>query len=240
MANKACDRLSELAWEIKQFGQYDLHKAFYRTLRDEFPLSAQVVVRLNAKVADAYKIDHKVCREFRKYGSISYDLRILSWNMDKSFASIWTLAGRQKIAFVCGDHHRELLAFQRGETDLVYRDKEWFLFTTVDVPDQQENKALEWIGVDLGLVTIAHTSDGERFSGSTVNNNRARNVRLRRKLQQGHERRKAVDEATKAQRATLRSRHEPHNFEEDSWCCTTHRTRDRSGGSEWYPCPGKG
>jgi len=74
-ANKACDRLSELAWEAQEFGQYSLHKAFHRTIRDEFPLSAQVVVRLNAKVADAYKIDQKVQRQFRTHGSISYDLR---------------------------------------------------------------------------------------------------------------------------------------------------------------------
>jgi hypothetical protein len=93
-----------------------MHKAFYRTIRDEFPLSAQVVVRLNSKVADAYKIDQKSQREFRKHGSICYDPRILSWKMDQGFASIWTLDGRQKIPFVCGDHHRELLAFQRGET----------------------------------------------------------------------------------------------------------------------------
>ena len=145
-----------------------MHKSFYRIIRDEFPLSAQVVVRLNSKVADAYKIDQKVQREFRKHGSISYDLRILSWNMDKGFASIWTLDGRQKIPFVCGDHHRELLAFQRGETDLVYRDKEWLLFTAVDVPDQKERVALGWIGVDMGIVSIAETSDGERFAGSTV------------------------------------------------------------------------
>jgi putative transposase len=80
--------------------------------------------------------------------------------MDKGFASIWTLDGRQKIPFVCGDHHRELLAFQRGETDLVYRNKEWFLFTTVEVPDEKEQQALEWIGVDMGIVSIAQTSDG--------------------------------------------------------------------------------
>jgi putative transposase len=183
MANAACDRLSQLAWEAQEFGQYAMHQAFYRTIRDEFALSAQVVVRLNSKVADAYKIDQKAQREFRKHGSICYDLRILSWNMDKGFASIWTLDGRQRIPFVCGDHHRELLAFQRGETDLVYRNKEWFLFTTVDVPDQKEQQVLEWIGVDMGIVSIAQTSDGARFAGSTVNSRRSRNARLRRKLQ---------------------------------------------------------
>ena len=104
--------------------------------------------------------------------------------MDKGFASIWTLDGRQKIPFVCGDHHRELLAFQRGETDLVYRGQRMVpCLPTVEVPDQKERMALEWIGVDMGIVSIAETSDGERFAGSTLNSRRARNARLRRKLQ---------------------------------------------------------
>ena len=76
--NAACNRLSGLAWEAKQFGQYSLHKRFYRQIRDEFPLSAQVVVRLNAKVADAYKLAQDTRREFRPRGSIAYDARILS------------------------------------------------------------------------------------------------------------------------------------------------------------------
>jgi IS605 OrfB family transposase len=196
-ANQACDRLSELAWEAKEFRQFPLHRRFYRTIRDEFSLSAQIVVRLNAKVADAYKLDRNVCRTFRKHGSISYDVRILSWNMAESFASIWTLDGREKIPFVCGDYHRELLKFQRGETDLVYRDKKWFLFTTVNVPDSEEIKTIDWIGVDLGLAAIAHTSDGERFSGATVTSKRARNVRLRCKLQK---------KGTKAAKRLLRRR----------------------------------
>jgi IS605 OrfB family transposase len=183
MANAACNRLSELAWREKVFGQYSLHKRFYRQIREEFPLSAQVVVRLNAKVAGAYKSSQDAQRPFRPHGSIAYDLRILSWSLEQSSVNIWTLEGRQRIPFLCGDHHRQLLAFERGETDLVYRDKKWFLFTTVNVPDRQEREALEWIGVDLGLVSIAHTSDGTRFAGAQLNSRRARNARLRRKLQ---------------------------------------------------------
>jgi putative transposase len=183
MANAACNRLSELAWIAREFGQYSLHKLFYRQLRKEFPLSAQVVIRLNAKVADSYKLDQERQRKFRKHGSISYDERILSWKMDKSLVNIWTVEGRQKIPFVCGERQRELLRCQRGETDLVYRDGLWFLFTTVEVADQQEREALDWIGVDLGIVMIAETSDGTRFAGSHINSRRARNARLRRKLQ---------------------------------------------------------
>lgn len=181
--NAACNRLSGLAWEAGEFGQYSLHKRFYRQLRDEFPLSAQVVVRLNAKVADAYKLDQEAKRTFRTHGSIAYDLRILSWRQDKSLVNIWTLAGRQRVPFTCGNPHRELSAFQHGESDLVYRDGNWFLFTTVNVPHEQEQKVQAWIGVDPGLVSIAHTSDGTKYSGAQVNNRRARNVKLRRKLQ---------------------------------------------------------
>ena len=73
--------------------------------------------------------------------------------------------GWQTFDSVHMEHHRELLNFQLGETDLVYRDKEWFVFTTVDVPDQKEREAIEWMGVDMGIVSIAETSDGARWNG---------------------------------------------------------------------------
>jgi putative transposase len=181
--NEGCNWLSEKAWEAKEFRQFPLHRLCYKDLRAQFSLSAQVVIRLIAKVADAYKLDHDRKRSFRPHGSISYDDRVLSWNMAESRVSIWSRDGRLVIPFVCGERQRELLAFQRGETDLVYRDGFWFLFTTVDIPDVKEYEALDWIGVDLGIVNIATTSDGTKFAGATINSRRARNARLRQKLQ---------------------------------------------------------
>lgn len=183
VANAACNRLSQIAWESKQFGQFKLHKLAYHQIRQEFPLSAQMVVRLNAKVADAYKLDQQRQRTFRKHGSIAYDERILSWNLTESRVSIWSVEGRLAIPFVCGEQQRELLAFQRGETDLVFRDGNWFLLTTVDLPEAKKRAALDWIGVDLGIVTIAQTSDGVRYAGGHLNGLRIRHHRLRKKLQ---------------------------------------------------------
>ena len=79
-------------------------------VRAKFALSAQIVVRCIAKVADAYKIDNKTKRSFRPHGAISYDSRVLSYNLEKSRVSIWTLGGRQAIPFVCNERQRELLA----------------------------------------------------------------------------------------------------------------------------------
>jgi IS605 OrfB family transposase len=181
-ANAACDWISDIAWSSRTFRQFAIHKLAYHDCRAGFPeLSSQVVVRCIAKVTDAYKLDRDRKRSFRPLGAISYDSRILSWVGDT--ASIWTVDGRQRIPFVCGAHQRELLKFDRGETDLVFRQGKFYLFVSVDVPDTEERKVLGWLGVDVGVVNIATTSDGQNFSGSHLNNLRHRSFRLRKKLQ---------------------------------------------------------
>ena len=182
-ANAAADRLSELAWNAGEFRRFPLHKLGYRTLRDEFPLSSQVVCLLTAKVADAYKLDRAVQRRFRPHGSIAYDLRILSINVTALTVNIWTVNGRQKMPFVCGAREIALLAYPRGESDLILRGKEWYLNITVEVPEEKEIEAVDVLGIDLGIVEIAHDSDGRNYSGSTLNKVRHRNRSLRRKLQ---------------------------------------------------------
>jgi IS605 OrfB family transposase len=181
--NAACNRLSQLAWDKKEFRRFPLHKIFYRQIRDEFPLTAQVVCLLNAKVADGYKLDKKVQRSFRKHGSIAYDSRILSLNLIPSTVSIWTVKGRAKMSFVCGDKQRVLLAYPRGEADLILRKQKWFLNITVEVPEEKEIEAVDVLGVDLGIVEIAVDSDGNKYSGAKLNKIRHRNRALRRKLQ---------------------------------------------------------
>lgn len=182
-ANGAANRLSQLAWEAKEFRRFPLHKAFYHQIRSEFPLSAQIVCLLNAKVADAYKLDRKVQRLFRKHGSIAYDSRVLALNLVASTASIWTVDGRSKMPFVCGGKQRALLAYPRGESDLIVRKGKWFLNITVEVPEDREIEAVDCLGVDLGIVEIAYDSDGTNYSGSHLNKVRNRNRSLRRKLQ---------------------------------------------------------
>jgi putative transposase len=180
--NEACDWLSTKAWDTQVFRQFALHKLVYYDARGAFPdLSSQMVVRCTAKVADAYKLDKKSLRTFRPLGSIAYDARLLSWKGDT--ANLWTLSGRQVVPFVCGEHQRELLACERGESDLVLRGGKFYLFVTVDVPDTKERKVLGWIGVDVGIVNVATTSDGVNFSGAHLNRLRTRANRLRRKLQ---------------------------------------------------------
>jgi IS605 OrfB family transposase len=165
------------------FSQYPIQKIVYHAIKVKFKLSAQAVIRAISKVADAYKLDKKVKRVFRKHGVMTYDARILSYNFKKKIASIWTIEGRMKIPFVCGEHQAKLLSYQRGESDLVVAKSGFYLLATCDIEDPPEKDVDGFIGIDLGIVNIATDSTGEYFSGEVIEKNRQRLQRLRGKLQ---------------------------------------------------------
>ena len=183
VANAAANYVSEVAWETKTFRQYDLHHACYYAVRERYELSAQMTVRLLAKVADAYKLDRKAQRRFHPHGSIAYDNRILAWKLAAQTVSIWTVEGRQTIPFVAGERQLALLPFMQGEADLVYRRGEFYLHQVCEVDEPPVEDVDEFLGVDLGIVNIATDSDGTVHSSRTMNNVRYRHRRLRAKLQ---------------------------------------------------------
>jgi putative transposase len=180
-ANVAANAVSAVAWHEQTFGQFMIHKLTYAETRATSGLSAQVVVRLIAKVADAYKLDKARLRRFAPLGSLAYDDRILRYRTDE--VSIWTVAGRQTIPFVCGQRQHALLAQRQGESDLVYRDGTWFLYATANVIEEPLAEVSDMVGIDLGIVNIATDSDGRIYSGAHLTGLRHRHRRLRQRLQ---------------------------------------------------------
>lgn len=184
LANGACNYLSERAWEARTWGQYALHKLAYYDTRERFPdLSSQIVVRCIARVADAYKLDRKTMRTFRPLSAIAYDDRILRWYMDKSTVSIWSVAGRLHIPFVCGEHQRQLLQSQQGQSDLILRKGKWYLHTVCNIEEPELIEPEGVLGIDLGIVNLATDSDSTVYSGEIVEKNRRIHAHRRRNLQ---------------------------------------------------------
>jgi putative transposase len=183
MANAACNDVSSIAWKTKIFKTFPLQQIVYTSIRETYALGAQMAVRCIAKVADGYKLDKRGQRTFKTHGAIAYDTRNLTWHVDQSRVSIWSIAKRLNIPFVCGDYHQTLLAGQRGETDLVYRKGKWFLYTTCDVEADTPIGIEDYLGVDVGIQNIACDSDGTVYSATHVLNVRHRYRRLRKKLQ---------------------------------------------------------
>jgi IS605 OrfB family transposase len=181
-ANECCDWISQQAWAAQQFRQFDIHRIVYRAAREKFALSSQVVVRCIAKVADSYKLDRKTLRTFRPTGAIAYDARILTWHTDEQSVSLWSIGGRLRIPFLAGAHQLALLARQKGESDLTFRNGTFYLAATCEV-EEPAPRADGFLGVDLGIANIASDSDGASYSGAAVKSVRHRQRRLRTKLQ---------------------------------------------------------
>ncbi len=180
-ANAACNAISEAAWNAGVFKQFGIHKLMYYDTKEAFGLSAQLVVRCIAKVADAYKLDRKTKCTFKPHGAVAFDDRILSYKADA--VSIWTVQGRQTIPFVCGERQRSLLAHRVGESDLVFARGNWYLLTTADIAEEERQSVDDVLGIDLGVTNIATDSDGAIHQARTIKNVRYRHRRLRRKLQ---------------------------------------------------------
>lgn len=179
-ANKLCNTISQVAWETKTFNVHKLHHLVYYRFKEIYNLSSQILIRCIAKVVDSYKLDRKVKREFRPLGSIGYDNRILTYKSN-DIVSIWTIGGRSKIPFIC--HNPNYLPYIKGEADLVYKKGKFYLFQTVDIPEDEVENIEEFIGVDFGLTDLVVTSDGIKHTGEWLNDYREKRQRIRSSVQ---------------------------------------------------------
>lgn len=182
--NLACNYISQIAFDSKTLGKIGIQKLCYYEIREKFGLSSQMVVRAIGKVSESYKVDKKTLHTFKETGAMVYDQRILSFD-GLEIVSILTLEGRIKVPMVLGNYHQGIMQGKRvrGQADLILQDGVFYLLLVVELPEPPKMDTKEFLGVDLGVVNIATTSDGKEFSGSAVRGIRYRHAALRKKLQ---------------------------------------------------------
>ncbi|MPY49254.1 RNA-guided endonuclease InsQ/TnpB family protein [Streptomyces acidicola] len=204
--NEAATWASGVAFEKGVKSNFAMREHTYRQIKARWGLGAQAAQHVIKKTCDAYatlKANLKAGNlgrpgskryrravekpvAFRPEGAQPYDDRMLSWQIDRRRISIWTTAGRVKdVAFTASPEQMATLAlYRKGESDLLRRDGMWFLNATCDVPEAPLNTApVDFLGVDLGIVNIATTSDGQIMAGRELNRVRTRERTLRTKLQ---------------------------------------------------------
>ena len=131
---------------------------------------------------DTYTVDRSIFHEFREYGSIVYDQRVMSFKgMDE--VSLNTIKGRIRIPVTIGKCGEIPLDRMRGQCDLVRKHKLFYLMVSVDVPEQPVIEPENVIGVDMGIVNISVDSTGKYYSGDGIKEVRERNSDLRSRLQ---------------------------------------------------------
>jgi putative transposase len=180
--NAAASFAAKVGFEAGVFSQPSIHKLAYAEIRERFGLSAQMAVRAIGKAVEVFKRDKETCPAFEPRGAITYDERILSFKgLDK--VSLWTLSGRMVFPLVYGEYQGQRFDRIKGQVDLVYRGGMFFLYATVELPDEAPIEVKDFLGVDLGIVNIATDSDGNTHTGGSVEKVRHRRHGSRRSYQ---------------------------------------------------------
>jgi IS605 OrfB family transposase len=182
--NEAATWLAGIAFEHQCANKVELQKLTYYELRARFNLPADTAIRCIAQVVEAYKRDKTIQPAFRQHAAVPFSMGKNIGFKGPDRVSISTLTGRVVIPFLMGKYQAERFGFAHGQADLVLRqDGKWFLLVTVDLPERTPLPISDFIGVDLGVVNLATTSDAETYTGDNVEACRSRYQRRRQRLQ---------------------------------------------------------
>ena len=182
--NEAATWLAGVAFAQQCANKVALQKLAYYELRERFGLPADTAIRCIAQVVEASKRDKTVAPAFRPHAAVPFSMRKNLSFKGPDRVSIQTLTGRVVVPYLMGMYQAQRFGFAHGQADLVLRrGGKWFLLVTVDVPEDTRIPVSDFIGVDLGVVNLATTSDGATHSGDTIEACRTRYAKRRQRLQ---------------------------------------------------------
>jgi len=180
--NAACDDISRDAYESKTFNKIKLQHRLYYRIREQYRLPAQLAIRAISKVIEGYRVERRHLHVFDPRGAMVYDQRIMSLKgLDK--VSLATIEGRETIPLLVGDYARLEQRALRGQADLLYIKKEFYLCLIYEQQEEPPFTPEDYLGVDLGIVKLASTSDGLSYSGEEVDAVREHYTRVKAGLQ---------------------------------------------------------
>ncbi len=180
--NKAATFVGEAAFEKQTTNYFEIRRTYYREVRDKFGLSSQQATLAIKSACDAYKKDKQRKVRFRPLAGIPFDARMMGFKGGNR-VSLLTLSGRTLVPMVVGNYQDERMPKAKGQCYLVYRNRKWLLFVTIEVSEDAAGNPNDFIGVDFGIEVIAADSDGNTHSGESVEKVRRKHNLQRKRLQ---------------------------------------------------------
>jgi IS605 OrfB family transposase len=183
--NRACNTLSELAFQRDLHRKYDIHHQGYRLIREETSLPSQHVINAIAKVSAVYTRDSNKWHRFKPHSSVRYDARSMTLRPDCQTVSL-AVCHKDRITGRLQMSARMRKQFQQGElgsAELVYRKGNFYLHISITIPAPEVKQPQGSLGVDLGFNRVAVTSDNKFHTAKNIRHKKACYKRTRRSLQ---------------------------------------------------------
>jgi len=159
----------------------------YKEIRARFGLSANLAVRVCARVAANRKTARQKNRKVKAFKptAADYDRRIFEHREVDNLVSLTTVDGRERIALDLGNYQAGKLKGQKPTSAQLckHRDGQFYVHIQVKSEPPVPQRADGVMGVDLGRSDIAMTSEGESWSGKEIQQKRDRFARTRASLQ---------------------------------------------------------
>lgn len=170
----------DAAWQNKVKHAFKLQPLVYKKLK-EFGLQAQLAItciRQACGMVKKAKTKPKINKVSMRYNFPR------SASIKNNVLSIATVDGRVKIPFTMPECYKEYFSWDIKESLLnIYKGKCYFLFTFAkEVHSEGSDVQSEFLGVDLGVNTLAVTSD-KRFYGKRIKQLRVKRDKLVSQLQ---------------------------------------------------------
>jgi putative transposase len=164
-----------------------LQSLCYREIRARFGLSSNLAQQVCRRLAGARKVARQKNRPVKAFkgGFATYDARIFSFREKDWTVSLTTVEGRERFELAIGRYQREQLAGSnpKSATLVKRRDGSYYIQICVEKKPPKQQDTDKVIGVDLGRIDIAHTSEGKNWNGQQLNRVRDHYSRLRAALQ---------------------------------------------------------
>jgi putative transposase len=161
-----------VGWEQQITNGVQLHHATYYPLKANYPaLVSDLLVQARVKATEAVKSALALQKAGRKVGlPVSdacpprYNVHTYKVDWESQTVRMSMIGGRQTIRFGVPDYHAQYANCPTDSADLLFRHGHWWLHVVVTVPAPDVEPTDQVVGVDLGIVRPAVTSN-HRFLG---------------------------------------------------------------------------
>jgi putative transposase len=183
--NRACNTLSELAFQCDLHRRYDIHHQGYRLIRQETDLPSQHVINTIAKVSAVYTRDPDKWHQFKPHSSLRYDAKSMTLRPDCQTVSLAVcpkgrITGQLQVS---ARMRKQLQQGELGSAELVYRKGNFYLHISITIPAPEVKQPQGSLGVDLGFNRVAVTSDRKFHTAKSIRHRKSGYKRTRRSLQ---------------------------------------------------------
>jgi putative transposase len=161
-----------VGWHERLANGVTLHHATYYPLRSVYAdLPSNLLVQARVKATEAVKSALALQTKGRKVGmpeSVAcpprYNERTYKLDWESQTVRMSLVGGRQTIRFSVPDYSAKYAGYPADTADLIFRHGRWWLHVVVTVPMPDVAPIDQIVGVDLGIVRPAVTSNN-RFLG---------------------------------------------------------------------------